>query len=105
MSPASPPVQHTSTLCTPSAAYLAVGARALRRFVVGVRVDLEQAESVGIRHACTLPDVVQARVPDTAEQGEHLDRADAAQVAGLAGADHANDGVGRQARRAASSEA
>src|SRR5512141_804351 len=24
MSPASPPVQHTSTLCTPSAAYLAV---------------------------------------------------------------------------------
>ena len=44
MSPASPPVQHTSTLRTPSAAYSRGRARALRRFVVGVRVHLEQAE-------------------------------------------------------------
>ena len=50
MSPASPPVQHTSTLCTPSAAYFGGRARALRRFVVGVRVHLEQAETIGVGH-------------------------------------------------------
>ena len=38
MSPASPPVQHTSTVCTPSSWYRATVALPLRRLVVGVRV-------------------------------------------------------------------
>ena len=61
MSPSSPPVQHTSTLRMPSARVLRARARTLRRFVVGVGVDLEQAQlrdrvATGHRFAATAED-------------------------------------------------
>src|SRR5512141_844463 len=70
MSPASPPVQHTSTLCTPSAASLAV---------VPAPFD---ASSSG--WACTCKRVRRSSVTrgtlPAALQREDLDRADAAQL-------------------------
>ncbi len=46
MSPASPPVQHTSTHADAFGGVLGDRARALRRLVVGMRVDCEQAQRV-----------------------------------------------------------
>ena len=92
MSPASPPVQHTSTLCTPSAAYLAV---------VPAPFD---ASSSGWAWTCSRlsrSSVTRGTLP-AAFQGKDLDGADAAHLLTPSG-DAANVGAGAvaAARRAA----
>ena len=49
MSPASPPVQHTSTARAPSCDVPGDGAGTLRRLVVGVGMDAEDAQLIGHR--------------------------------------------------------
>ena len=75
MSPASPPVQHTSTPRTPSSAYSATRARALRRLVVGVGVDRQQAERIAglIGRALIVRAMVRRRRPLPEDRYRALD--------------------------------